>query len=60
MVIIHGDDTEDDFDANDDVWASAMMVMAMGAANVMEMMVVRIVASIKHDVMSVMMIFDDA
>ena len=60
MVIIHGDDTEDDFDANDDVWASASMVMAMGAANVMEMMVVRIVANIKHDVMLVMMIFDDA
>ena len=36
------------------------MVIAMGAANVMEMMVVRIVASIKHDVMLVMMIFDDA
>ena len=60
MVINHGDDTDDDFDANDDVWASASMVMAMGAANVMEMMVVRIVASIKHDVMLVMMIFDDA
>ena len=59
MVINHGDDTEDDFDANDDVWASALMVMAMGAANVMEMMVVKIVANIKHDVMLVMMIFDD-
>ena len=60
MVINHGDDTEDDFDANDDVWASALMVMAMGAANVMEMMVVRIVDNIKHDVMLVMMIFNDA